>query len=281
MARARAGRQQGARLLRYLCLRPTGCAAWQQCPAAARLVARLERSLLTDLIATAQNVSPTLASAAARIAQARVGATNTTAAMLPHAGRAGEREPWPHDPALHRCDRQQPLRGWTTAMEIDLFGGLNHARKAADARLNAAQALWHDARYRWPLMWPARYFSLRACQRGLDIMPGRCGVSQPETARLTAHLGRAGFCRTGDTLALAQAGAAQALAQRDLLRRSARRPSGDGRAHTVDEEVLRQRLQPPRRCMAVVAGGGVHSSPSAGTAPDVICRRSGVGSRQR
>ena len=201
--------------------------------------------LLTDLIATAQNVSPTLASAAARIAQARVGATNATAAMLPTLGvqASVSRGPMTQQPFIGVIANSHSVGG-QLQWEIDLFGGLNHARKAADARLNAAQALWHDARVSLAADVASQYFSLRACQRGLDIMQADA-VSQQETARLTAHLERAGFAAPA-TLALAQAGAAQALAQRDLLQAQCTAAIKAMAALTaVDEEVLQQRLQPP------------------------------------
>lgn len=201
--------------------------------------------LLTDLIAAAQANSPTLGSAAARIAQARLGATTATAALLPTLGVQANvsRGPMTQQPFMGEIANSHSVGG-QLQWEIDLFGGLSHARRAADARLNAAQALWHDARVSLAADVAGQYFAVRACQRGLDIMQADA-VSQQETARLTAHLARAGFAAPA-TLALAEAGAAQALAQRAQLEAQCIAAIKAMAALTaMDEDGLQQRLQQP------------------------------------
>ncbi|MDO5652877.1 MAG: efflux transporter outer membrane subunit [Brachymonas sp.] len=201
--------------------------------------------LLVDLIAAAQGNSPSLASAAARIAQARLGETAATAAMLPTLGGAANvtRAPMTQAPFAGTIVNTHVL-GAQLQWEIDLFGGLNHARRASGARLNAAQAAWHDARVSLAADVANQYFGLRACQRGLEIVQADV-ISQQETARLTAHLERAGFAAPA-TLALAEAGAAQAQVQRlQLEAQCTAAIKGLSTLTAMDEDILRARLQQP------------------------------------
>ncbi|MDP1649122.1 MAG: TolC family protein, partial [Rubrivivax sp.] len=106
--------------------------------------------------------------------------------------------------------------GVQAAWEIDLFGGLAAARDAAQARLEAAQALWHDARAAVAAETATSYLALRACeaqreQTALDA------ASRAETARLSELSARAGFTAPADA-ALARAGAARARSQLGALR---------------------------------------------------------------
>lgn len=202
--------------------------------------------LLVDLIEAAQRQSPTVASAAARIAQARLGATASTAAMLPTIGGAANvtRTPLTQPPLPRTIVRNHAI-GAQLQWEIDLFGGLNHARRAAKARLNAAQAQWHEARVSLAADVANQYFMLRACQRGVAILESDAR-SQAEISKLTADLERAGFAAPA-TLALAQAGTAQAQAQHSEMRAQCTAAvKGLTTLTAIDEATLRQRLQTAR-----------------------------------
>lgn len=184
--------------------------------------------LLAELIEAAQAVSPTLASAAARIAEARATRVQAGAALLPtldgslaanrgnsmssssglgsgsSAGAgAGSGTSLPAITTL-----QAGLQaGW----EIDLFGGLRANRDAAGARLDATQAQWHEARVSVAAETANAYFAERACARQLAVAESDT-ASRRESARLTQLSADAGFTAPADA-ALARAGAADAAAR--------------------------------------------------------------------
>jgi NodT family efflux transporter outer membrane factor (OMF) lipoprotein len=93
--------------------------------------------------------------------------------------------------------------GW----ELDLFGAVAAGRDAALARLQGAQAGWHEARVSVAAEVAASYTALRACQAQLSQAQAD-NASRAETARLTDASARAGFTAPADA-ALARAGAAQ------------------------------------------------------------------------
>ena len=112
--------------------------------------------------------------------------------------------------------------------EIDLFGGQRAGAHAAQARLEASEAGWHDARVAVAAEVAAAYVGLRACeaqlaQAELDVR------SRSETSRLTDLVANAGF---------------RAPAEADLARASA----AQGRA-----ALTRQRAQCDRAIKALVA----------------------------
>lgn len=206
--------------------------------------------LLVDLIEAAQKNSPTVAGAAARIAQARFGVTARTSAMLPNIGGSANvtRKPMTQAPLPRTIVRNQAI-GAQLQWEIDLFGGLNHARRAAKARLHAAQAQWHEARVSLAANVANQYFALRACQRGVDILESDAR-SQAEISKLTADLEHAGFAAPA-TLALAQAGTAQAQAQHSELRaQCAAAIKGLTMLTAMDETELSKRLRKPSSMQA-------------------------------
>ena len=237
--------------------------------------------LLVDLIGAAQANSPTIANAAAKIAQARLGATASTAAMLPTLGAAANvsRGPMTQYPFIGSIANTGVVAG-QLQWEIDLFGGLNHARKASNARLGAAQSLWHDARVSLAADVASLYFALRACQRSLDIMQADA-TSQNETARLTTQLAQAGFAAPA-TQALAEAGAAQAQAQHTQLNAQCTAAiKGLATLTAIDEDTLRGRLQqpvqsqPPALVVDAVPGQVIAQRPDVYAAAQALAAASG------
>ena len=67
------------------------------------------------------------------------------------------------------------------AWEIDLFGGNRAASDAAQARLEAAQAQWHDARVSVAAEVASTYTSLRACQASHPKASAKARYSEPTT----------------------------------------------------------------------------------------------------
>lgn len=173
--------------------------------------------LLVELIAAAQDASPTLASAAARIAEARAARVQAGAAGLPTldgtlaASRgnslAGAGSGTSSLPAFTNAQAGVQAR-W----EIDLFGGLAAGRDAASARLDASQAQWHAARVSVAAETANAYVAERACARQLALVDSEV-ASRNESARLTGLSVQAGFAAPADAV-LVRAGAADAAARR-------------------------------------------------------------------
>lgn len=160
--------------------------------------------LLVGLIESAQAVSPTVASAASRIAQSRSERVAAGAALAPNVDAAA---------SVNRANQQSALPMGTTSQaalnaswEIDLFGANRAARDAAQARLESAHAGWHDARVSVAAEVANQYYGLRACQQLLAVAQ-QDAVSRADTSRLTELSAKAGF-QSPASLALARASAA-------------------------------------------------------------------------
>jgi len=174
-----------------------GLAAWWR---------QLGDPLLADLVAAAQAASPSVAAAGARIEQARAERVAAGAALLPAldatAGAArGNSQP----PAPLAAGAQA---GAQAAWEVDLFGGNRQAARAAQARLEGAQAGWHEARVAVAAETADSYLALRSCERQVLVAQRDAG-SRSETARLAGLGAQAGFTAPADA-ALARASAADA-----------------------------------------------------------------------
>lgn len=167
---------------------------------------------LAQLVRQAQAASPTVASAAARIAQARAVRSAADADGSPTLDGVG---------SLSRSRSQQPGApsaivssgqvGLQAAWEIDLFGGNRASRSAAGERLAGAQAQWHDARVSVAAEVASQYYALRTC-RQLEAVTRADATSRAETARLAELSRDAGFTAPA-TAALARASAAEASAR--------------------------------------------------------------------
>lgn len=195
--------------------------------------------LLPELIRAAQGVSPTVAQAGARIAQARATQTAARAALLPSLDAQG---------SASRGFNQSVNGLATTAQgalqsswEIDLFGGNAAASDAAAQRLAAAGAQWHEARVSVAAEVAQQLSDWRHCTRQLAVAESDAR-SRGETARLTGESERAGFTAPA-TAALASASFADAQ-----VRAAQQRMQCEIGVKTLvaltgwDEPALRQRL---------------------------------------
>jgi NodT family efflux transporter outer membrane factor (OMF) lipoprotein len=160
--------------------------------------------LLVELITAAQAVSPTVATAVSRIEQSRATRVAAQAALRPSLDATA---------SSVRTNTQEPLPLGTTTQaalqatwEADLFGGNRATSAAALARLQGAQANWHDARVSVAAEVANRYYSLRTCNK-LVIATQSDADSRAETSRLSDLSARAGF-QAPATAALARASAA-------------------------------------------------------------------------
>lgn len=174
-----------------------GLAAWWR---------QLGDPLLADLVAAAQAASPSVSAAGARIEQARAERVAAGAVLLPTLDA---------NAAAARGDSQPPAPLATTvqagvqaAWEVDLFGANRQAARAAQARLDGAEAGWHEARVAVAAETANSYLALRSCERQV-LVAQRDARSRSETARLAGLSAQAGFTAPADA-ALARAGAADA-----------------------------------------------------------------------
>ena len=175
----------------------------------ARWWTQLGDPLLVELIESAQAISPGVAQAQSRIAQARATQVSSRAALLPSLdGQASASRGFNEQLASIATTAQAGLQA---SWEIDLFGGNRAAKAAADERLAGAEALWHEARVSVAAEVALQASSLRTCLAQLRVAE-RDAQSRGETSRLSQLSERAGFTAPA-TAALARASAAEAQAR--------------------------------------------------------------------
>lgn len=183
--------------------------------------------LLLELIAEAEKQSADIAAAKTRIAEARANRISARAALLPtldgkfSASRSIQQPDIKYSnlPAGFDSSAFSATSGATksaqvdaqAAWELDLFGANRGLLNAAQAREDAAQAGWHDARVSVAAETATSYFNLRFCQMQLAIYQNDA-KSRAESTRLTEISKNAGFTSTGDWQ-LAKASAADAQQQ--------------------------------------------------------------------
>ena len=170
---------------------------------------QLEDPLLVALIDAAQSVSPGVAQAQSRIAQARAMQVASRAALGPSLdGQANASRGFNEQVAGIATTAQVGLQA---SWEIDVFGANAATKAAADQRLAGARALWHEARVSVAAEVALQTSSLRTCLQQLNVAE-RDAQSRSETSRLSALSERAGFTAPA-TAALARASAAEAAAR--------------------------------------------------------------------
>lgn len=230
--------------------------------------AQFDDALMLRLIEAAQEASPTVAQASARIADARAARVAQRAALLPSV-----------DTRLS-SSRARAVAGAPTATEssaglqfdweLDVFGAGRAAADAAQARLESSQAGWHEARVMVAAEVATSYVELRACEALLQQAHSDA-QSRALTAQITALAADAGF-QPPAAAHLASASAAQAQValvqqqtQCDLLIRALNALSAQ------DELALRRALAGSTGQLPRPADIGVHSMPAEVLAqrPDV------------
>ena len=161
--------------------------------------------VLVELITAAQAASPSVASAQSRVLQARATVRGTDAASQPNleASLSGLRGVSAANPTPATTGQAALQASW----ELDLFGGNRLANAAAGARLQGAQAQWHEARVSVAAEAATLYFQWTTCQQILATLRSDA-TSRAQTARLHELASRAGLMASG-TAALAQASAAE------------------------------------------------------------------------
>lgn len=197
--------------------------------------------LLPELIAAAQSASPTVSAAGARIAQARADRVAARAALWPTLDGSASVSRGNQQAALPGTAVTVSQVGAQTAWELDLFGGRSASRDAAQARLAAAQAGWHEARVAVAAETAASYVGWRTCRQQLAVA-GNDARSRAESARLIELSTQAGFTAPASA-ALARASAAEGAA-RERQQHAACETELKGLVAltAIDEPALRERL---------------------------------------
>ena len=155
--------------------------------------------VLTGLIVDAQATSPTLAIAAARIAEARAALTVSQSATLPAlngttAVNTGNASKSGIPASTHSVVASVAV---DALWELDLFGSVRRSTEAAAARLSARQFEWHEARISLAAEVANVYVGYRAC-RQLEAAFARDAVSRGEAQRLIRLLAETGFSARAD-----------------------------------------------------------------------------------
>lgn len=208
---------------------------------------------LPALIEAAQAASPTVGTARSRFLQARAARVSAGAALGPTLDATAQTSRGFSQIAGGIATQNQA--GLQASWEIDLFGANADARDASQARLEGAQAQWHEARISVAAEVANELNNFRGCRRELAILESDA-ASRAESARLTDLALRAGFQSTANA-ALARASSAEAAArtrqQRALCDISVKALAA---LTALDEPALRTQLaapaqQPPDTLFAI------------------------------
>ncbi len=161
--------------------------------------------VLVELIDNAERENTTIAQAAARIRQSRASYQSITSVLFPafmaNAADIRSKSGQPNQDAAStgfgaagNPNEQQRSRNSSldAAWELDVVGGGRRGRQAAQQRLDARRADWHDARVSIAGEVASQYVNLRTCEvllAGYEID----AKSRAETARLITLKSNAGF----------------------------------------------------------------------------------------
>ena len=196
--------------------------------------------VLMELIDAAQSVSPTIASARSRIVQARATLTGAQSANAPQLNGSLSAQRGVNSTSTTAATLLQG--SLDASWEVDLFGGNRQSANAAVARLDGANAGWHEARVSVAAEVANQYFNLRTCRELVGVLQSDT-QSRRETARLTDLTAKAGFTAPA-TAALAAASASESNAR--TVQQQAQCDSAVKALvalTAMDEPTLRQRLK--------------------------------------
>ena len=166
-------------------------------------------AVLVELIDAAQRVGPSVITARANIERARALRSVSSGALLPSLDGVGSisRGTAAQGGGSGQAVATTSQLGLQGSWEIDVFGKNAAKRDAAQERLMASQAQWHDARVVVAAEVASQYYRLRSCEKQLAVT-AQDAQSRAETSRLTALSTAAGF-NAPAVAALARASAAE------------------------------------------------------------------------
>ena len=227
--------------------------------------------MLGRLVGAAEEASPSIASAAARIAEARASRIAAGAALLPSLDASAGASRARQDVSIPSLTSESI--GLQASWELDVFGRNRAARDAAAVRESGATASWHDARVVVAAETANQYLDLRACEARL-AQARLDANSRNETARLTELSMQSGF-ESRANAALTRASSAQALV---VVRQQAEQCEQSLKSlvalTALAEPALRAELAAATARVPTPASLAVASVPAAALAqrPDVYAR---------
>jgi outer membrane protein, multidrug efflux system len=233
-------------------------------------------SALLQLLSAAQQESPQLSAARARIAQARAALTGAQSASQPSLNASAQASRGVQAPGAPAATSLSA--GLQAGWEMDLFGGNRATTSAAQLRLRGAELGWHDARVAVAADIASLYTNLRYCESAAQLSQSDA-TSRAETARLAELTAQAGLNAPANA-ALARASAADAAAsvrsaqaQCDVLVKSLVALSG--LAEPALRDVLKQKPGLAQVETAQAAMFSIASLPA-----DVLAQRPDIASAQ-
>ena len=231
--------------------------------------------VVVAFIEAAQSVSPSISAAQARVAQARAEAAATGAALVPGvdlSGSALRRSATPPFPA--GSVRQGALQA---SWELDVFGGQQAARDAAQWRLRQADAQWHDARVSIAADVALQVYAWRHCAASHGVLQGEA-ASQERSAALVRRMAEAGLQASSQADAAEAAAADARNRARQLATRCAASVKGLVMLTGLTEAAVRARLGDAPATVPLAAPRLTLALPAATLAqrPDVFVAASAV-----
>ncbi len=152
---------------------------------------RFDDPLVAELVRDAQQNSPTLAQALARLSEARAGVRASAAQRWPAVSGVAQAQRGA-SAASNFAPATQGSLGAEAQWEVDLFGATRAQTAAADARSDAAAFGWHAARISLAADVASAYVGLRSCEAQQQVQD-QDATSQTQTAELTREKVRVGF----------------------------------------------------------------------------------------
>lgn len=172
--------------------------------------ARFDDPVLSRLITLAEDDSPTLAQAVARIDGARAALSTSNAAAGPAVNGSASASRARQTQSGTAGESTSRSTGLDASWELDLFGKLRKSRDAAQARVEARWDDWHDARVSLAAEVADVYVQFLSCRMLAEAYEAEA-QSQTETGRVTLASIKAGFTASSEA-DLAEASAANANA---------------------------------------------------------------------
>ncbi|HEY3301530.1 MAG TPA: efflux transporter outer membrane subunit [Methylophilaceae bacterium] len=165
--------------------------------------------VLDTLLGAAEQDNPSLDIAVANIKVARAATVVARADALPsvsaNASKSRSKSNSAFGSTVVSSISDSSKASLDASWEIDLFGAIKFSRQAAQARLEAKQSDWHDARVSLAAEVANDYLDYRTCQLLTNAYQQQLD-SKNETSRLTNIKAKAGFAAPADA-ALAEASA--------------------------------------------------------------------------
>ena len=192
---------------------------------------RFDDPLLTELVRTAVEASPTVHEATARLREARAERGISGTELLPKIGSDSSytrsRQSGALDTSIPSSDRTSDVfsTGFDATWEIDVFGGTRRGIEASQAELEAEEANLRDTLVTLTAEIALVYVEVRTNQRRLELAEKNLRLQRETTERVESRLD-AGFGTDVDVeeaKALAERTSAQIPALKELLSRSIRR----------------------------------------------------------